>query len=110
MGTFNGGYTPNAENGLINLYAVKQVLFCIAQSDSAALELDSHSILGLSNILESAGYEIEKGIDEMLHKEDKDLERHNKLRADLMSYLGSGKNLCKSDIVKILAEDKKNEV
>ncbi len=59
MTVFRGGYQPDISTGLLNLNSVKQMLFCIAQDESAARELDAYSILGISNILADAGHEVE---------------------------------------------------
>ena len=94
-------------DSLMNLQAIKQMLFCIAQDDSAAQELNAYSLLGISNILEDAGYRIERDYNEMISKEDQYIKRHMKLRADLAAFLEGQRFLCKSELAKILAEDEK---
>ena len=91
----------------MNLQAVKQMLFCIAQDDSAAQELNAYSLLGISNILEDAGYRIEQDYSQMIDTEEKYIKRHMKLRADLAAFLEGERFLCKSELGKILAEDEK---
>ena len=79
--------------------------FCIAQDDGAAQELDAYALLGLSNILDSTGHEIESAYDELLDKQEAMVKRHRKLRAKLAAYLESGTILGKSDLAIILADD-----
>ncbi|HBT86969.1 hypothetical protein [Desulfobacter sp.] len=96
---------PCITSGLLNLQSVKQMLFCIAQDESAAQELDAYTLLGISNILDSTGHEIEAAYDELLDKQEAMVKRHRKLRAKLAAYLESGIILGKSDLAMILADD-----
>ena len=105
MTVFNGGYTPAAHDGLLNLHSVKQMIFCIAQNDSSAQELNAYSLLGISNILEEAGYKIEQDFNEMIDKEEKYIKRHRKLRAALAAYDESGCISDRPSIAQILADD-----
>ncbi len=65
MTVFSSGLKPDMTSGLLNLNSVKQMLFCIAQNESSARELDAYAMLGISNILEDAGSEIEQDWNEI---------------------------------------------
>ena len=105
MTMFRGGYKPAAHDGLLNLQSVKQMIFCIAQEDSAAQQLDADSMLGISSILEDAGYRIEQEYNEMIHKEEKYIKRHSKLRAALASLAEADRLVEGVAIAQILADD-----
>ena len=107
MTVFRGGFKPEISSGLMNLNSVKQMLFCIAQEESAARELDAYSILGISNILGDAGYEIEYEYNSVYEELEATRKRHNKLRAALAFYVESGGFVDMSAIAKILADDEK---
>ena len=107
MTVFSGGYKPAAHDGIMNLHSVKQMLFCIAQSDYSTQELDPYSLLGISNILEDAGYQIEREYNDMIDKEEKYIKRHRKLRAALAALGESGNPIGRSDIAQILADDER---
>jgi len=70
MTVFRGGFKPDTNNGLMNLNSVKQMLFCIAQNESSARELDAYSLLGISNLLDDVGYEIEQAYGKMLDEQE----------------------------------------
>ena len=107
MTVFNGGLKPDMTSGLLNLNSVKQMLFCIAQNESSARELDAYAMLGISNILEDAGNEIEQRWNEMVDKEERLIKRLRKLRAALAALSESVNLVGRSDIAKILADDEK---
>lgn len=106
---FQGGNQPDITTGLMNLYSVTQMIFCIAQDDSSAQELDAYTLLGISNILQNAGNEIECAYNELFFKEEVGVKRHMKLRVNLASYLESESIVCKSAIASILADDENRE-
>ena len=55
MTVFNGGFRPDITAGMMSLHSVKQMLFCIAQNDNSAREMDAYTLLGISSIIEDAG-------------------------------------------------------
>ncbi|WP_321492748.1 hypothetical protein [uncultured Desulfobacter sp.] len=83
MSIFRGGYQSDISTGMLNLCSIKQMLFCIAQDDSAAQEMNYTTLLGISNILEDAGHEIEHDYNALCKKEKAAVKRHMKLRAFL---------------------------
>lgn len=107
MTVFRGGHQPDISTGLLNLHSIKQMLFCIAQNKSSAQELDTYAMLGISNLLEEAGHEIEASYDREYSKLEAARKRHMKLRASLAAYIESSRSIEKSAIVNILAEDEK---
>lgn len=98
---------PDAVLGLMNLNSIKQMFFCIAQSDDSAHELDSYSLLGISNIMEASVDEVEQAYNAMIDAETRHIHRHNKLRADIAAYMESDQFLSKSALAQILADDEK---
>ncbi len=105
MGVFNGGYKPDTHSGLMKLFSVKQLIFCLGQSDDAAHELDAYSMLGISMMLEEAGYEIEQCYEKILKSEEAAEKRHNKLRAELAALKEIQGLIGASDISRILEAD-----
>ena len=105
MTIFNGGYELSMNNGLMNLSSVKQMLFCIAQNDSSSQELDTHTILGVSNILEEIGYEIEQSYDRIRYKREAAERRHSKLREAIAVLKESESLIGRSDLDRILKAD-----
>lgn len=105
MPIFNGQYPPDFTSGLMNLNSVTRMLFCIAQNDSSFRELDIYSLLGVSNILEAAGHEIEQAHDELFDKYEALGKRHRDLRAGLSAYIESHGLSSDSAIARILADD-----
>jgi plasmid replication initiation protein len=88
----------------MNLNSIKQMLFCIAQDDSAAQELDAYTLLGISNILDNTGHEIEAAYGELLDKHEAMIKRYRKMLVELSVFLESHGLSCDSDLAKILAD------
>ncbi len=110
MAIFSGGYKPDATQGLMNLQSIRQMIFCIAQDDNSAQELDAFSMLGISNILGEIGYEIEQAYNKMSDDLAATKQRHSELRAALAALSESVNPVSRSDIAKILADDEQGVV
>ena len=91
MAIFRGGFEPDVTQGLMNLQSIRQMVFCIAQDDSAAQELDAFSMLGISNILGEIGFEIEQAYNKMAGELEAEKQRHRELRAALAEYKESNR-------------------
>ena len=90
--------------GLMNLNSVARMIYCIAQEDNLFKEMDAYSWLGVSNILEHAGHEIEKAYDELLDKHEAMIKRYRKMLVELSVFLESHGLSCDSELAKILAD------
>nr|WP_320193593.1 hypothetical protein [uncultured Desulfobacter sp.] len=97
---------PDVTNGVIKLDGLRQMLFCVSQSEYSAREMSSSALLGVSAIMEESIEEIEQAYNHMIDNETRYITRHRKLRASLASYLESDL-FCKSGLAKILADDEK---
>ena len=104
MPIFNGGHESDITSGLMNLNSIKQMIFCIAQKDNLSREMGAYDWLGVSNILEHAGHEIEKAYDELLDKHEAMIKRYRKMVVELSVFLESKGLSCDSELAKILAD------
>lgn len=109
MPVFNGGYDYIIDSGFMKLVSIKQLLFCIAQDESVLQELDTYTLLGVTMMLEEAGYEIEQAYDRLDKKLDTAKKRHDELRAALAKYRETNRFGGKSDIDQILRDDERED-
>jgi len=104
MTIFNAGDSADITSGLMNLNSVKQMIFCIAQEDNLSREMNAYDWLGVSNILEHAGHEIEKAYDELFDEHEVVVRRYRKMQFELSVYIDSHRLSGDSELVKILAD------
>jgi len=99
-------YEPDID-GMISLHCIQHMLFCLAQDDSAAKEMDAFTLLGISGILEDCISDIKKSYSQIDDELEALIKRHRKLRSDLAACAESLSFIDSSRVINILADDKR---